>query len=99
MQILKQFNTYLKYKNYEFHFIKPYTFKIKKDKKNFVCEDENFDIHIIASSEEDLYNQLSEEFVFLWKEYALEDDINLINDAIKLKNRVLNTFTLNKIKV
>ncbi len=52
---------------------------------------EHPELHIIATglTMEDAINSFEEDFVWLWKEYAMADDSELSTDAVQLKNTLL----------
>ena len=65
-------------------------------KSQFAVIDTDLDIRIIADSEEELCEQLIEEFDMLFDEYALEQDYNLTQDAINLKRKLLSMLVINE---
>ena len=65
-------------------------------KDQFAVIDTDLNIRIIADSEEELREQLIEEFDMLFDEYALEQDYNLTQDAINLKRKLLSMLVINE---
>jgi RNAse (barnase) inhibitor barstar len=62
--------------------------KQKQDKKHFVAENEEYNINVIAETEEKLLEELQEDIFVLWKEYICEKDEVLFEDALKLKRKL-----------
>lgn len=71
-------------------FIKPYLVYERYENNEIIFDDNELDIHIVAKDKKDLLNQLNEEFVFLWKEFAKEDENKLHKSAKELKRKILN---------
>jgi len=94
--IVFQKNTKLLFDDYTLRLKKGINFYPYKDESGeLICIiNEELGIDVYASIdkfdelEEVLYNQID----FLWKDYALDDDINLGNDAIELKNNLHRYF-------
>lgn len=60
--------------------------------EEFALMDMDLGIKLIAKTEEELCEQLIEEFNMLYDEYVLEKDSNLTKDAIKLKLKLSEMF-------
>ena len=61
-----------------------------------LARDERFGIYLAAETREELEIAVREEFKFLWRQYAMENDDALSDDAIYLKAELLNTFEEHK---
>lgn len=64
-----------------------YKFPIALDvtSQYFVINDDTLNIHVFASTRNDLMAELIEQIYVLWKEYALEEDNVLTREAKNIK--------------
>jgi hypothetical protein len=62
---------------------------IHREKDLFVIDYGHLDIHAVGFSSDEVLNAFKEEFSYIWHEYAMEDDDNLLNRARILKTRIL----------
>lgn len=58
----------------------------------FVVEDADLELHLEASTREDLFEDLLEELGFLWAAYAHAEDDDLAPSAMRLKTNLLERF-------
>lgn len=71
----------------------PLNLTIEKEGDLFVVREPKLGLHAYEYTREALVREVNEDFSFLWKEYALEDVDKLAEDAIQLKENLLNFFT------
>jgi hypothetical protein len=62
---------------------------IHRENDLFVIDYSHLDIHAVGFSSDEVLNAFKEEFSYIWHEYAMEDDDNLLNHARILKTRIL----------
>ena len=68
----------------------PIEIKVYQATNLFVAEAPIFDIKALDETPEEAREYLFEKILFLWDDYAIEDDKNLTKDAIRLKQKVLS---------
>lgn len=75
-------------------FNEPVTFDAYQGEVDYwsISSDE-WNLFVSGSSKEELIEELNEDFAFQWKEYALEDDVNLDEGARQLKQFLLSKIT------
>jgi len=61
---------------------------IKKEDSLIILEYEPLNITVYNFSRDEVVEDFAEEFAFLWDNYAIENDSNLTEDAIILKNKM-----------
>jgi hypothetical protein len=64
--------------------------KLTESQQLMFLEDETFGIEVFAPSRSELLEELKEQVIMLWTEYATEDDDNLSDLAKALKKRLLS---------
>lgn len=81
----------VRFKGRTFHFKKQMELHPTLDETGeLLClEYERLGIHVFAETREELLAELAEQICMLWDEYACEDDKNLTDAAIQLKNNLL----------
>ena len=81
----------IKISNHLYKFIDPFIYSIQKKEGEVITRNEYFNIfgygETLEEAEEDLFEYVNE----LWESYVEEDDENLDDSAIKLKNNLLRT--------
>ena len=79
-------------KNIRLRFKKPLRLTpfLDETKQLYCIELPELNIDVCEYTRADLENAVSEQFLFLWQEYALEDENNLTKQATILKNRILS---------
>ncbi|MDI9349348.1 MAG: hypothetical protein QM537_05040 [Candidatus Symbiobacter sp.] len=72
----------------------PIEFEVTKheDGRLLVIENPEIGVLVFADSRKKLLAELHEQVIFLWQEYALENDKILAMNALRLKKSLLDTF-------
>jgi len=70
------------------------TFDIVFDEEStfYVCQYYSLNVYVYAKKEKDLLEELKADLLFLWKQYALEEDNKLTKSAIKVKENLKSHF-------
>lgn len=71
----------------------PVRLQVEQDEVGrFLVEDESFGIYLVSDTLEELDRDVHEVFKFLWRQYAMEKEDALSNDAVSLKHKLLKSF-------
>jgi hypothetical protein len=70
-------------------FNSPYKINVRQENGYFIHEDPQLDMTCWGKTLEELFDAVFEEFHFLWKDIALENDEKLHESAQKLKQMLL----------
>ncbi|MDR1178620.1 MAG: hypothetical protein LBK64_07315 [Spirochaetaceae bacterium] len=76
----------------------PYKINVRRENEYFIHEDPQLDMTCWGKTLEELFDSVFEEFHFLWKDIALEEDEKLDESAQKLKQILLIIAKEEKIK-
>lgn len=76
----------------KYSFLKEYDIKAKLEEEYFVFDDNEFNIHCIGKTLEELLQEIYEELAFMYDAYVLEDDKKLNKKAIELKNKLAGLY-------
>lgn len=71
----------------------PLVLEVDFEKGLFLAVDEELGIYVSGKRMESLKEEFSVDIDFLWKEYALEEDENLTEDAVGFKKELLKRIT------
>lgn len=80
----------LPYKNIIFYFNSPLKIDIEYKDGYWTCENKDMGLFSYDISKDKLLYALGSDFFNIWREIALENDMNLDAKAIELKNKLLN---------
>lgn len=70
-------------------FIEPITANVLYQDKVYFCRNEDLGIVSLSDKLEDCVKDFKDEVLFIWKEYGIENDNKLTNDAKELKRKIL----------
>lgn len=76
--------------NLKLKFKRPYKFYYFRTYLDYCIEDENLGLYLAESSLKELINQVKEELIVAWILYVKCDISELSNDAIELRNVLLD---------
>ena len=85
--------TRIEWKNRVYRFRTPVDFSVEYDDGLWVYENEQLGVRAYAERRQDAIRELHENFDYVWREIAMEDDNNLDGMAIELKRYLLDVAT------
>lgn len=85
--------------NKHYSFKEPIQFKpcLDDSKQLYLLKYPKLGIDIAACTRTELKTEIEEQIVFLWEEYAKEDDENLTYPALKLKHSIKSILTVEEL--
>lgn len=90
VELMDRFISDFKSDEYHFYLANAITLDFSYEDGYYSACYEPLGIDVYSMNKNELYDFFCEEFLFLWKSYALEDDSKLTYEAINLKNKLKN---------